>query len=119
MSAATTEQRPIGLERAAWLALLGFAAALQVQISAAQLLLALAAVLWLTLVVRNRERVEVPWMFWPLAAYGAATFVSAVFAVDREVSLRDTKQLLLFAIIPIAYRLLPGKRSLSAVDVII
>jgi O-antigen ligase len=40
-------------------------------------------------------------------------------AVDSGVSLRDTKQLVLFAIVPIAYRLLPGKRSLTAVDVII
>src|SRR4030095_13600875 len=74
---------------------------------------------WLILVIRNRERVEVPRMFWPLAAYSAATVVSAVFALDRTVSLMDLKQLQRFAIVPIAYRLLPGKRSLIAVDVII
>ena len=116
----TTEQeRPAGLERAAWLALLGFVAAIQVSIAAAQALLALTAVLWIALVVRNRERIEVPRMFWPLAAYGAWTILSALDAVDRGVSLMDTKQLLLFAIIPIGYRLLPGRRSLTAVDVII
>jgi O-antigen ligase len=112
-------ERPIGLERVAWLALMTFIAALQVSIGVAQALLALTGILWLTLVLRNREKIEVPWMFWPLAAYAAATLVSALFAVDREVSLRDTKQLLLFAIIPIAYRLLPGRRTLAAVDVII
>jgi O-antigen ligase len=112
-------ERPIGLERVAWLALMAFIAALQVSIGVAQALLALTGILWLTLVLRNREKVEVPWMFWPLAAYAAATLVSALFAVDRAVSLRDTKQLLLFAIIPIAYRLLPGRRTLAAVDVII
>ena len=47
-------------------------------------------------------------MFWPLLAYGAATLVSAVFSVDRRVSLVDSKQLVLFAIVPIAYRLLRG-----------
>jgi O-antigen ligase len=119
MTTLTAQDRPAGLERIAWLALLAFAATLQVSIAAAQVCLALTAVLWLTLVIRNRESIEVPWMFWPLAVYAGATFLSAIFAVDREVSLRDTKQLLLFAIIPIAYRLLPGKRSLSAVDVII
>jgi O-antigen ligase len=101
------------------IALLAFAAALQVSIFAAQVLLALTAALWLALLVTRRERVEVPRMFWPLAAYGGVTIVSAVFAVDQAVSLVDTKQLLLFAIIPIAYRLLPGARSLTAVDVII
>jgi O-antigen ligase len=119
MTTLPAQDRPAGLERIAWLALLAFAATLQVSIAAAQVCLALTAVLWLTLVIRNRESVEVPWMFWPLAVYAGATFLSAIFAVDREVSLRDTKQLLLFAIIPIAYRLLPGKRSLSAIDVII
>ena len=113
------QERPVGLERVAWLALLGFAATIQVSIAAAQALLALTAILWLILIVRNKERIEVPRMFWPLAAYAGATMLSALFAVDRGVSLLDTKQLLLFAIIPIAYRLLPGQRSLSAVDVII
>ena len=115
----TAEQEPVGLERAAWLSLLAFAASLQVSIFAAGVLLTLTAALWLALVVRNGERIEVPGMFWPLAAYSAATIVSALFAVDRGVSLVDLKQLVLFAIIPIAYRLLPGKRSLTAVDVII
>jgi O-antigen ligase len=119
MTALTPTERPHGLERAAWLALLAFVAAIQVQISVAQIFLALAAVLWLVLVVRNGERVEVPKMFWPLAVYAAWTIVAAILAVDRDVSLRDTKQLVLFAIIPIAYRLLPGRRSLTAVDVLI
>lgn len=113
------EDSPVGLERAAWLALLAFAASLQVSIFAAGVLLTLTSLLWLALVIRNKERIEVPRMFWPLVAYAAVTMISAVFAVDRGVSLRDTKQLVLFAIVPIAYRLLPGRRSLTAVDVII
>ncbi len=119
MTTLTLDERPIGLERAAWLALLAFAAALQVSIGAASVLLTITALLWLALVIRRKERIDVPWMFWPLLAYAAVTFVSALFAVDRRVSLIDTKQLVLFAIVPIAYRLLPGKRSLIAVDVII
>jgi len=113
------EDSPVGLERAAWLALLAFAASLQVSIGAAGVLLTLTSLLWLALVIRNKERIEVPRMFWPLVAYAAVTMISALFAVDRGVSLRDTKQLVLFAIVPIAYRLLPGRRSLTAVDVII
>jgi O-antigen ligase len=113
------EDRPVGLERAAWLALLAFAASLQVSIGAAGVLLTLTAILWLALVIRNRERIEVPRMFWPLMAYAAVTLISAYFAVDQAVGFMDTKQLVLFAIVPIAYRLLPGRRSLTAVDVII
>lgn len=119
MTPSSDLDRPAGLERAAWLALLAFVALLQVSIFAAQVMLTVTAVLWLVLVVRNGERIEVPWMFWPLAIYAGWTIFAAIVAIDREVSIRDTKQLVLFAIIPIAYRLLPGRRSLTAVDVII
>src|SRR3569832_102770 len=80
------------LERAACLALFAFAAALQVSIAAADILLALATLLWITVVVRNHERVTVPGMFWPLAAYGVATLAASVFSVDPRVSLVDSKQ---------------------------
>ena len=89
------------LERAACLALLAFAAALQLSIAAADILLTIATLLWLGLLVRNHERVEVPKMFWPLAAYGVATLVASVFSVDPRVSLIDSKQLVLLVIVPL------------------
>ena len=107
------------LERAACLALLAFAAALQVSIAAADILLTLAVVLWLGLIVRNRERIDVPRMFWPLAAYAAATLVASMFSIDRHVSFVDSKQLVLLVIVPIVYRLFRGERARLAVDVII
>jgi len=107
------------LERAACLALLGFAAALQVSIAAADILLALAALLWIGVLVRNGERIEVPRMFWPLAAYAGATLVAAFFSADRVVSLMDSKQLVLLVIVPLTYRLFRGHRALLATDVVI
>jgi len=107
------------LERAACLALLAFAAALQLSIAAADILLTLSALLWVAVLVRNRERVEVPRMFWPLAAYAVATLVASVFSVDPKVSLVDSKQLVLLIIVPLTYRLFRGRRALLAVDVII
>jgi O-antigen ligase len=107
------------LERVACLALLAFAGAMQVSIAAADILLTIAAILWIAVVIRNRERIHVPKMFWPLAAYAAATLVAAIFSVDPRVSLIDSKQLVLLIIVPIIYRLLPGKLSLTAVDVVI
>ncbi len=107
------------LEKIACLSLFAFAAALQVSIAAADILLALTTVLWLGLIVRKGERIAVPPMFWPLAAYAVATLISALFSVDPHVSLVDSKQLVLLVIVPLVYRLLPGRRSLAAVDVII
>lgn len=107
------------IERAACLALLAFAAALQLSIAAADIFLTIAAVLWLGVVLKNKERVEVPGMFWPLAAYGVATLVASVFSVDPRVSLVDSKQLVLLLIVPLTYRLFRGRRALIAVDVVI
>jgi O-antigen ligase len=119
MTAQTTTDRAPVLERAAYIALLGFAAAPQFSIAASGILLGLAALLWLTLVIVNRERIELPSMFWPLAVYAGATLVASLFSVDPATSFRDSKQLFLFAIVPMAYRLFRGERSLTAVDVII
>jgi O-antigen ligase len=110
---------PAPLERAACLALLAFAAALQLSIAAADILLTIATVLWLGLLVRNNERFEVPKMFWPLAAYGVATLIASIFSVDPRVSLVDSKQLVLLVIVPLVYRLLRGRRALLAVDIVI
>jgi O-antigen ligase len=107
------------LERAACLVLLAFAASLQFSIAAADILLTLATLLWVAVLVRNHERVEVPRMFWPLAAYAGATLVASVFSVDPKVSLIDSKQLVLLIIVPLTYRLFRGRRALLAVDVVI
>jgi O-antigen ligase len=58
-------------------------------------------------------------MFLPLTVYAAATLVASAFSIDPGVSFWDSRQLLLFLIVPIAYRLLRGERSLKAVDVIL
>ena len=108
-----------GLERAAYYALLAFVALLPFSIAASQVLLTCSGVLWLALVLRGHERFEAPGMFWPLAAYAGATLVASLFSVDPRTSFFDCKQLLLFSIIPIGYRLLPGRRALTVIDVIV
>ena len=123
MTATTVGERlgapPSRVESAAYFSLLGVAAAVQLSIAAAHILFTLTALLWIALLIQGRERVEVPRMFWPLALYAALTLVSTAFSISPQVSLRDDKQLLLFAIVPIAYRLLRGPRALRAVDVVI
>ena len=61
---------------------------------------------------------KVPAFFWPLAAYGALTIVSAVVAdhaarrIDPNtprVSLEDCKQLVLFLMVPMVARLTRGE----------
>ena len=111
--------RPSRLENAAFVIMLAFAASTQLSIAAAQSLLAIACVLCIVLVIRDRERIEVPRMFWALAAYALITLIASLFSIAPDVSLWDSKQLLLFVVVPLAYRLFRGRRSLTAVDVVI
>jgi O-antigen ligase len=58
-------------------------------------------------------------MFWPLLAYACATLVSAVFSRDPVASLVDSKQLLLFLIVPVVHRLAWRERAVTVTNVII
>jgi O-antigen ligase len=58
-------------------------------------------------------------MFFPLALYAVLTLVSAAFSLKPQISLVDSKQLVVLLVVPIAYRLLRGRLSLTAVDVVI
>ena len=107
------------LEHAGMLALYGVAGALQFSIAAAQILLTIALFAWLALIVVRRERVEAPSFFWPLAAYGAVTLVSAAFSFDPRTSLIDCKQLVLFLLVPATYRFAGAKQGRTLVTVVL
>jgi O-antigen ligase len=99
--------------------LLIFVAALQVSIAAAYIFLTAMLGCWGALVASREEPLEVPPMFWPLAAYGVATLVSAAFSLDPATSLADCKQLVLFFLVPAVYSLARGPRSLTVINVIV
>jgi O-antigen ligase len=107
------------LESVAFGALLAFVAALQVSIAAAGIMLTVVILAWFTAVVVSQERVEVPAFFWPLAAYGGWTLLSALFSTNTEASLIDCKQLVLLLIVPMVYRLGRGDRALTVIDVVV
>lgn len=107
------------LERAAFISLATFVAALQISIALANILLTVTGVLWVALLIRKQERVTVPQWFWLLAAYAALTLMSSVMSLAPITSIIDSKQLLLFLIVPGVYRLARGQRALSIATVII
>lgn len=110
---------PDRLEQAGLLAIVGMAGALQLSIAVAQSLLAIAILCWVGLILARGERPEVPRFFWPLAALAGWTLVSAAFSPDPVASLADGKQLLLFLIVPVAYRLAIGDRGPVLLTVIV
>jgi O-antigen ligase len=107
------------LDVAASAALFGVALLLPFSIAAAQSLLAIAVVCWLAEIAFAGARIEVPRFFWPLAALGAATLISAAFSPMPRESFADTKQLVLFALVPLTYRVVNTERGQLLITLIV
>jgi O-antigen ligase len=107
------------LEALSFAALLAFVATLQISIAAAGVMLTVTTMGWLACVLAAQERIEVPRLFWPLGAYAVWTLISAGFSGNPASSVEDSKQLLLFLIVPVVYRLARRDRALTVVDVVI
>ena len=121
-SIALDASQPVGEARfgqVGVLALFGAAGALQFSIAAAQILLTLAALCWLGTIVAGRERFDVPQFFWPLAVYGALTRVSSAFSYLPRASFVDSRQIVLFALVPITYRFAVGNRGYTMTTIIV
>ena len=107
------------LEQIGLWSLVGIVAAMQLSIAAAQILLTIAVVSWLVSHITRGERLAAPPFFWPLVAYAALTLVSAGFSIDPEESFTDSKQLVLFMLVPLTYDLARGARANSVLSVIL
>ena len=105
-------------QRIGYVGLLGFVAALQFSIAAANVFLGLSLLMWLCQAVATR-RLDVPRFIYPLAAYAALTLVSAAFSDDPNASFVDSKQLILFLVVPMVYDLARGTKAPFVVQVII
>ncbi|HQX82661.1 MAG TPA: O-antigen ligase family protein, partial [Vicinamibacterales bacterium] len=78
-----------------------------------------AVVLWLVVTARNGRWRDLPAFTRPLVAYGVWTFVSAAASVNPMASFADTKQLLLFLMVPAVATFARGSRATRVVDSII
>jgi len=108
-----------GFETVGAVTLIAVAGAVQFSIAVAQILLLVSLICWAVVLIVRRERFEAPRFFWALAAYAGATVISAAFSLDPMTSLVDCKQLVLFLIVPAAYRFLRGTRGRTLVTVVL
>lgn len=106
------------LERIGYVGLLGFVAALQVSIAAANIFLGLSLLMWVLRAITLR-RLQVPAFFYPLAVYAMATLASAAFSDDPNAGFIDSKQLVLFLIVPMVYEIARESKAPFVVQVII
>lgn len=72
-------------------------------ITASQILLVLAFGLWMVLLIQKKIEFRFPAYFWALIAYSALSLVSCFTSDNPAVSFRDSRELLLFLLIPIVY----------------
>jgi len=74
-----------------------------ISISLGQIFLSLSLIFWIIMLIREKQKFTFPSFFWPLLFYTGLSLISVVFSVDPKASLKDSKELLLFIIVPIAY----------------
>ncbi len=91
-----------------WISLLPLFLALyllfsMVSISLSQIFLSLALIFWIVILIRKKQKFIFPAFFWPLIVYIALSLISSFLSVNPKASLKDSKELLLFLIIPIVY----------------
>ncbi|MEO2197810.1 MAG: O-antigen ligase family protein, partial [bacterium] len=107
------------LEIAALYSLLAFVAALPVSIAASQILLTITLGCWIALLITQRERPTAPPFFGALLGYALLTMVSVLFSLDRGISIVDSKEVLLFLVVPVVFRLARGRRAQTVASVIV
>jgi O-antigen ligase len=81
--------------------LLAFLFLIDVSIAGCYILLTVILILFLLHLAKGGKFVVPPFFFYFFLAYAFFTLLATVFSVDRAVSLRDNKELLIFLLIPI------------------
>ena len=107
------------LERAGFILTAASLGVVQLRLLFAQALFSAAAIIWLIVVIREGRRRETPAFFVPLLVYALLTLASSAFSLNPLASFIDSRQLLLFLMVPVVARFARGSRAMSVMDVII
>lgn len=88
--------------------LLSFSLALYVlfsmlSITLSQIFLGIALVFWVYLLIQKKIRFAFPGFFWGLLAYSVLTLLSSAMSHNPAVSFADSRELLLFLVVPMAF----------------
>jgi len=84
-----------------------------VSISLIQIALSLAFFCWLFLIIKQKSWPRFPSFFWPLVLYCVFSLLSSFRSVNPKISLVDSRELLLFLIVPIAFTAISSEKSLE------
>jgi O-antigen ligase len=74
-----------------------------VSISLSQIFLSLSLICWIFVLIQERPKPFFPSFFWFLIVYSGLSLVSSFLSVNPGMSLKDSREILLFLIVPIVY----------------
>jgi O-antigen ligase len=94
------------LRKASVIGLVSVLIAIQFSIGLAHALYALTLIGWTALLIVEQRRPHAPRFAVPLAVYALLTLMSAVLSTDPTTSVIDSRQLLLFLLVPLTYDLI-------------
>ena len=72
-------------------------------ISIGQIFLCITFIVWIIFLALRRINFAVPRYFWPLVVYAFLSLIASAASVNPSVSFQDSRELLLFLIIPIVF----------------
>lgn len=105
-----------GLRRAGFILVAIALAATQIKLQIAQWAFWIALVLWVIVNVRERRWREVPAFMLPLLVYAGWTLVSAAASMNPVESFIDSKQLILFLMVPVVALFARGVKATWVID---
>jgi O-antigen ligase len=106
MTEGAVDPRAAILRKASVIGLVSVMIAIQFSIGLAHALYALTLIGWAALLIVERRRPDAPRFGVPLAVYALLTLMSAVLSTDPTTSVIDSRQLLLFLLVPLTYDLI-------------
>lgn len=84
-----------------------------ISISFSQIFYTLNVAGWLFLVWRRQRRFAAPPFFWPLVVYSGLSLIASSLSVNPAISWRDSRELLIFLLIPASMATFTSRRSLE------
>lgn len=105
-------------QKSVWISLLSIFIALyllfsMVSISLSQIFISLALVCWIIVLIRKEQKFAFPAFFWPLVAYIGLSLIASFLSVNPKASLKDSRELLLFLLVPIVYTAFASEKILK------
>ncbi len=84
-----------------------------ISITLIQIALSFAFFCWLILHIKQKRWPQFPAFFWPLIVYSVLSLISSVRSVNPKISLIDSRELLLFLVVPITFTAIDSKKGLQ------